>query len=134
MNNQDIISKLTLGKEAIETVIINDTEIPLRPLTSGELSKLQIIDKKGLTMKIQMNQNGKRTQTNLNDVDVNAGELSKYQTEAMYKAIAWSMDIPEEAVQDFAVGVPEQIFEHVVRISNLNDNDLTAIKQFRKKE
>ena len=85
-------------------------------------------------MKIGVNQSGKRQSVQTNDVDVNAGEFNKYQTEAMYKAVAWSMDIPEDAVENFAVGVPEQIFEEVVRISSLSEGDLTAIKQFRKTE
>ena len=92
MNNNEIIEKLTLGKEKIETVTINDVEIELRPLTSGELTKLQSIDKQGIVMKIGI-QNGKRQHANIEDVDVNAGELNKYQMEAMYTAIAWSMGI-----------------------------------------
>ena len=134
MNNQDIIEKLTLGKEATETVNINGDEIELRPLTSGELSKLQSLEKKGFSMKVGVNAQGKRQSVHTNDVDVNAGEFNKYQTEAMYKAVAWSMGISEDAVEGFAVGVPEQIFMEVVRISNISDNDLASVKQFRKKE
>ena len=129
--NEDILSKLVLGKDETETVTVNDVEIELRPLTSGELSKLQVIDKTGIKMKVGMK--GTR-QPNMSDVDVNAGELSKYQTEAMYKAIAWSMGIKEETVEKFPVGIPEQIFEHVIRISGLTDDDLTVIRQFRKDE
>ena len=51
-----------------------------------------------------------------------------------HQAIGWSMDIDPDAVKNFAVGVPEQIFQHVVRISSLSDNDLTIIKSFRKDE
>ena len=40
----------------------------------------------------------------------------------------------EEAVDDFKVGIPEQIFREIIRISNLSDEDLTSIKQFRKEE
>lgn len=133
MNNNEIIEKLTLGKEATETVTINDTEITLRPLTSGELSKLQSLEKKGFIMKVGV-QAGKRQNVSANDVDVNAGEFTKYQTEAMYKAVAWSMDIDPKLVEDFGVGIPEQIFMEVVRISNISDEDLASIKQFRKKE
>ena len=135
MNKSDILAKLTLGKDKTETVKIDDVEIELRPLTSGELSKLQSIEKKGFVMKIGMDKQGKRTgaQT-VQDMDVNAGEFSEYQTEALYKAVAWSMDIDEEDVKDFAVGVPEKIFKEVIRISNLGDDDLTVIKQFRKNE
>ena len=131
MNNNDIIEKLTLGKEQTETVKINDVEIELRPLTSGELAKLQSIEKQGFSMKVGVNQQGKRP---TNDVDVNAGEFNKYQHEAMVKAVAWSMDISEDIVDDFEVGIPEQIFSEVIRISNLSDEDLSSVKQFRKEE
>ena len=133
-NNQEIIEKLTLGKEATETVNIDGDEIELRPLTSGELSKLQSIEKKGFSMKVGVNSAGKRQSVQTNDIDINAGEFSKYQTEAMYKAVAWSMGISEDVIENFKVGVPEKIFSEVVRISNISDNDLTMIKQFRKKE
>lgn len=133
MNNNEIIEKLTLGKERTETVTINDVEIELRPLTSGELAKLQSLEKKGFVMKVAVSPNGKRQNVTTNDVDINAGEFSECQTEAMYKAIAWSMDIPEDAVKDFEVGVPEAIFQEIVRISHISDDDLTSIKQFRKK-
>ena len=131
MNNNDILEKLTLGKDKIETVTINDVEIELRPLTSGELAKLQSIEKQGFTMKVGLNSQGKRPN---NDVDVNAGEFNKYQIEAMYKAVAWSMGIDEKKVADFDVGIPEKIFNEVVKISHLSDNDLTSIKQFRQEE
>ena len=135
MNKSDILAKLTLGKDKTETVKIDDVEIELKPLTSGQLSKLQSIEKKGFVMKIGMDKQGKRTGTQtVQDMDVNAGEFSEYQTEALYKAVAWSMDIDEEDVKDFAVGVPEKIFKEVIRISNLGDDDLTVIKQFRKNE
>ena len=133
MNNNDIIEKLTLGKDKTETVKINDVEITLRPLTSGELAKLQVLEKKGFTMKVGVNPTGRRQTTN-NDIDINAGEFSKYQLEAMYKAVAWSMDITEEDVEQFEVGIPQKIFQEVIRISHITDEDLTAVKQFRKDE
>lgn len=133
-NNNDLIEKLTLGKDKLETVTITvngeEQSIELRPLTSGELSKLQTIEKKGFVMKIGMS-NGKRTTTNMSDMDVNAGEFTKYQNEALYKAVAWSMGVKPEQVEEFIPGLPEQIFNEVIRISNLKDNDLTIIKNFR---
>jgi len=135
MGNLDMIEKLTLGKDKKETVTIlvdgEEEEVELRPLTSGELSKLQTIEKKGFVMKIGMS-NGKRTTTNMSDIDVNAGEFTQYQNEALFKAVAWSMGVKEEQVEQFIPGVPEQIFAEVIRISNLKDKDLTIIKQFRK--
>ena len=134
-NDIELLEKLTLGKDKTETVTITvngeEQEIELRPLTSGELSKLQTIEKQGFVMRIGM-QNGKRTSTtNLSDMDVNAGEFTQYQNEALFKAVAWSMGIEPEQVEQFIPGVPEQIFEEVVRISNLQDKDLTIIKNFR---
>ena len=133
-DNTDLLERLTLGKDKKETVTITvngeEEEILLRPLTSGELSQLQTIEKKGFVMKIGMT-NGKRTTTNLSDMDINAGEFTKYQNEALYKAVAWSMGLKPEQVEQFMPGVPEQIFREVVRISNLKDNDLTIIKNFR---
>ena len=130
-NNNEILAKLTLGKDKTETITINDVDIELRPLTSGELSELQSIEKQGFKMKVGVNQQGKRP---TNDVDVNAGDFQKYQHQAMVKAIAWSMDIPEDVVDDFEVGIPEQIFSEVIRISNLSDEDLSSVKQFRKEK
>ena len=85
-------------------------------------------------MKVGVNAAGKRQSVSTNDVDINAGEFTKYQTEAMYKAVAWSMGIDESVVENFKVGLPEKIFLEVVKLSNISDNDLTSIKQFRKKE
>lgn len=134
MTNNDLLEKLTLGKDRKELVTINvngeETEIELRPLTSGELAKLQTIEKQGFVMKIGMS-NGKRTTTNMSDMDVNAGEFTKYQNEALYKAVAWSMGVKPEQVEEFIPGLPETIFNEVIRISNLKDNDLTIIKNFR---
>ena len=134
-NNTELLEKLTLGKDKTEIVTIEvngeDQEIELRPLTSGELSKLQTIEKQGFVMRIGMN-NGKRTSTtNLSDMDINAGEFTKYQNEALYKAVAWSMGLKPEQVESFIPGLPEKIFSEVVRISNLDDKDLTIIKNFR---
>ena len=135
MTNNDLLEKLTLGKDKTEIVTINvngeEEEIELRPLTAGELSKLQTIEKQGFILKIGMNK-GKRTSVSQeSDMDVNAGEFTKYQNEALYKAVAWSMGLKPEQVENFLPGLPEQIFNEVVRISNLNDKDLSIIKNFR---
>ena len=141
MSNIEIINKLTLGTEATETININDEIIEIRPLTSGELSQLQVIEKKGFSMKVGVSPQGKRTnvQTSNTDVDVNAGDFTQYQSEALYKSVAWGLSVngekvKPEQVQNLPAGVPEQIFQEIVRISNLNNNDLTIIKNFRKEQ
>ena len=134
-----MLERLTRGVEATETITINDEEITIRPLTSGELSKLQTIEKKGFVMKVGVGANGKRTSVNTSntDVDINAGDFTKYQSEALLKAVAWGLSIGKEQVtpeqvERLPAGIPEQIFNEIVRISNIKDNDLTIIKNFRK--
>ena len=144
MSNKDMIQKLTLGTDDIQTVSIDwegeELEFKLRPLTSGELSKLQVIEKKPLSIKVNM-RNGKReaVQSNMNDVDINTGEFTEAQAEAMYKAVALSLSVDGEKVttdevRNMIVGLPELIFTQVINVSRLSDNDLTMVKQFRKNE
>lgn len=141
LSNLEIIEKLTFGTEATETIIINNEPMEIRPLSSGELAKLQVIEKKGFSMKVGIGAKGKRTnvETSNTDVDINAGEFTQYQSEALFKAVAWGLSIDgekvtPERVKNLPAGVPEQIFQEIVRISNLNNNDLTIIKNFRKEQ
>ena len=139
MSNLEMLERLTKGVEATETIEIGGEEVEIRPLTSGELSKLQTIEKKGFVMKVGVGANGKRTnvQTSNTDVDINAGDFTQYQSEALFKAVAWGLSIGNdkvnpEQVEALPAGIPEQIFNEIVRISNIKDNDLTIIKNFRK--
>ena len=139
MSNLEMLERLTLGTEATETIEVGGEEVEIRPLTSGELSKLQTIEKKGFVMKVGVGAKGKRQsiQTNNTDVDINAGDFTQYQSEALYKAVAWGLSIGKEKVtpeqvEALPAGISEQIFKEIVRISNIQDNDLTIIKNFRK--
>lgn len=144
MSNKDMIQKLTLGVDDIQEVCIDwegeELEFKLRPLTSGELSKLQVIEKKPLQIRVNM-RNGKReaVQSNMNDVDINTGEFTEAQAEAMYKAVALSLSVDGEKVttdevRGMVVGLPELLFTEVINVSKLSDADLTMVKQFRKNE
>ena len=144
MSNKDMIQRLTLGVEDTTTVNIDyegeEVEFVLRPLTSGELSKLQVIEKKPLQIKVNM-RNGRReaVTSNMNDVDINTGEFTEAQSEAMYKAVALSLSVDGEKVtpdevKGMMVGLPELLFQQVINVSKLSDNDLTMVKQFRKNE
>ena len=139
-----MIQKLTLGVDDIQEVCIDwegeELEFKLRPLTSGELSKLQVIEKKPLQIRVNM-RNGKReaVQSNMNDVDINTGEFTEAQSEAMYKAVALSLSVDGEKVtidevRGMVVGLPELLFTEVINVSKLSDADLTMVKQFRKNE
>ena len=139
MNNLEVIQKLTLGTENTETVKINyndeDYTFTMRPLTDGELTRLQAIEKKPLVVKVGM-QGGKRTSVQSNDVDINTGEFTEAQNEAMYEAIALSLSVDGETItasdiKTLPAGLPSVIFEQVVQISKLSDDDLTIIKSFQ---
>ena len=138
MNNLDIIRKLSLGTDDTETVTLNfedeTIELTMRPLTDGELTKLQTIEKKPLTVTVGM-QNGKRTSVHTNDVDINTGEFTEAQNEAMYEAIALSLSVNEDTVtaddiRELKAGLPGVIFKEVIRISKLSQDDLTLVKSF----
>lgn len=145
-NNDEVISKLLQGTDEIHLVTIKDgdedVDVQLRPLTSGELTKIKSIEKEPYKMEIGVNNKGKRTSAKQieNNADttmaVGMGEFTEHQARAIYTAVAWSMgvegtSISPEIVENFRKGVPEQIFKHVIEISNLSEDDLTVIKQFR---
>lgn len=144
MTNREMIQRLTLGAEDITTVYIDwngeSTEFRLRPLTSGELSKLQVVEKKPLHIKVSM-KNGRRekVQTNMNDVDINTGEFTEAQNEAMYSAVALSLSVDGDTftsddIKQMKAGLPQLLFEKVIEVSSLSEDDLTAIKTFRKEQ
>ena len=139
MNNLEVLRKLSQGTQDVQTVKINyldqDYTFEMRPLTDGELTRLQGIEKKPLTVKVGM-QNGRRQtiQTNMSDIDINTGEFTEAQNEAMYTAIALSLDVDVEEIKTLPAGLPGVIFEQVINISKLSDDDLTIIKSFRKNQ
>lgn len=140
VNNLEAIKKLTLGVEDTQKVNLDfegeEIELEMRPLTDGELTKLQSIEKRPLVVKIGM-QNGVRQSVHSNDVDINTGEFTEAQNEAMYTAIALSLSvngetITTEEVKELKAGLPAILFKEVINISKLSDDDLTVIKSFRK--
>ena len=146
MSNLEILQKLTLGTDDVETIPVefpNGTteEMKIRPLTDGEITKLRGLEQKPYKMKIKMNRNGEREAIERDansDINLAMGEFTEYQTKAMYTAVAWSLSITEEVtphdIETLPRGIPEVLFKHVIEISKLSDNDLTLIKQFRNKQ
>ena len=142
-SNLEMIQKLSLGKEDTEKVTLEledgvKADFILRPLTSGEISKLKALEKKSVVVKIGM-EAGKRTSTtvdNNQDINVNTGKFTEDQAETMYRAIALSLSVDDEIVtakdvKNMRVGLPELLFREVIRISQLTEDDLTAIKSFQ---
>jgi len=145
MSNNEMLQKITLRKKNTETITLDydgdEIEFTLRPLTSGELTRLQRIEKQGFKMKVGVSPAGKRqnVQSNMTDVDVNAGEFGELQNEAMYTAVAWSLSVEDEtvtvdAIKELPAGLPELLYEQVINVSGLSDKDLTSVKNFRKDE
>ena len=139
MNNLDIIRKLSLGTDDTEKVTLTfedeTIELTMRPLTDGELTRLQSIEKKPLTVTVGM-ENGKRTSVHTNDVDINTGEFTEAQNEAMYEAVALSLSVDGDVVtasdiKELKAGLPGVIFKEVIRISRLSQEDLTLVKSFQ---
>ena len=139
MKNIETLRKITLGvddtQEVQVTFLDQELEFTMRPLTDGELTQLQTIEKKPLVVKVGM-MGGKRTSVQSNDVDINTGEFTEAQNEAMYQAIAWSLSVDDEVVtiediKALPAGLPGVLFEQVMSISKLSDDDLTVIKSFR---
>lgn len=148
MSNLELLEKLTLGVQKTETVMIEfddgtSEEFVLRPLTDGELTNLQVLEKKSYSMKIKMNRNGeaeaveRQDDLNSQEMDVDMGDFTESQAKSMYTAIAWSLsvdgeNVPVKAIKALPKGVPELLFNEVIRISKLTSKDLSAIKNFRK--
>ena len=143
MSNMEMLEKLSQGKNRVETVPLfidgeKVAEYEMRPLTSGEVSKLKIIENKPYKMTMQIDAKGKRkgdAQEKLSDMDIGMGEFSEVQTKAMYTAIAWSLSvggekIPVEAIYDLDKGIPGLLFEKVIELSGLTAADLKAVKLF----
>ena len=137
-NNFEMLQKLSSGTNHVEEIEVNGVKLNIRPLSDGELTKLQVIEKKPYTMNMKLNSKGKRGETkNTQDMDVGMGEFTSSQAKAMYTAVAWSLSIDNDTVsiddvRNLDKGVPEVIFKEVVRISKLTESDLSAIKNFRK--
>jgi hypothetical protein len=81
-------------------------------------------------------QGGKRQSVHTNDVDINTGEFTEAQSEAMYEAIALSLSVDGETVTASDIkllpaGLPNVLFEQVIHISKLSEEDLSIIKSFQ---
>ena len=144
VSNNEMIQKLTLGKEDTTIVKVEwngeETEWLMRPLTSGELSRLQVIEKRAFHIKVGM-KNGRRetVTTNMEDIDINTAEFTQAQNEAMYEAVANSLScngetVKADLIKTMPAGLPEVLFGEVIEVSKLADTDLTMIKQFRKNQ
>lgn len=136
MTNIDLITKLMQGDNAqeVEIPVNNDETVcfTMRPLTDGEIKKLHEMESKPYN--VQINQTEKRT---TNKGEVNNSELVRAQTKTKYQAVAWSLSIEgqskvkPEHIEKLPKGIPSVLFEKVIEISELTEEDLDLLKRFR---
>lgn len=145
MSNLDLLKSLTLGKDDVKKVKLEingeDKEFKIRPLTDGELTELKAMEKSPIDLKLKLGADGKRTQSKEEilegqEADINPAEFTKAQAETKYTAISYGLSVDGEhiSVDDVKVlpaGIPDMLFDEIIKISNLTDSDLTTVKKFR---
>ena len=126
MENKEILDKIIQGTQKEEQVSIpfngEDYTFTLRPLTSGELSKIQKIERKGLSIDI----GSKGAKPSM----INLGDFTDNQNLAMVEAISISLDAPSDKVKQLPIELVESLFNEVARISNISDKELISLKNF----
>lgn len=127
MENKELLDKIIEGTQMEEQVTITfngeDFTFTLKPLTSGQLSTLQRLERKGLN--INISSKGKAS-----PIDINAGDLADNQAEAMFKGISFSLEAPVEKVKLLPLEIVEALFKEIIRISKVSDNELILVKNF----
>lgn len=141
--NMEILNEIIQGASNVQAVKIEGLKEPiyLRPLTSAELLELQALEKKGMKATLNMegilNLSPKQRREQLRDQmqsfqqEFDFEKATKMRMEVKFKAIAYSMDVNEAYVRKLPVDVVRKIFEKVVEISGLTEEDLDTITEFR---
>lgn len=128
MENKELLDKIIEGTQMEEQVTITfngeDFTFTLKPLTSGQLSTLQRLERKGLN--INISSKGKAS-----PIDINAGDLADNQAEAMFKGISFSLEAPVEKVKLLPLEIVEALFKEIIRISKVSENELILVKNFQ---
>lgn len=143
--NIEIMKDLLEGKDKREPIqlVSVDKTINLRPLTSDELLELQIAEKQGqkgmlkIAQKVGKEKDPKKRKQKIKDQvqnmehELDYGLMLKNQNKVKRLAISLSAGMPEEDVGKLPSTVLEEIFERVIEISQINENDLDMLIIFR---
>lgn len=126
--NNQILDKIIEGSQAEEQVTINYNDEPytftFHPLTAKQLSKIQNLERKGMSIQIMNNGQAK-------PFKINAGSLAENQMEAMINSISLSLDAPLDKVKQLPPDLVELLFQEVVRVSNVSEEELILIRNFQ---
>jgi hypothetical protein len=122
-------------------------EIPCRPLTMGELDKLKEIELEGQKPRMNMVQKGSgrtkrerkeqiRNQVQNFEQIIDLQQLKSKERLVKITAIQWCTGITPDTFADLstAFNLRDALWDHIVKISNLHDDDLNIISEFREDE
>lgn len=127
-SNNQILDKIIEGTQHEEQVTINYNDEPytftLRPLTAKQLSKIQNLERKGMSIQITGNGQAK-------PFKINAGSLAENQMEAMINGISLSLDASLDKVKLLPSDLVESLFQEVIKVSNVTEQDLVLIRNFQ---
>jgi hypothetical protein len=122
--------------------------IPCRPLTMGELDALKEIELEGQKPKMNMVQKGGartkkerkaqiRNQVQNFEQVIDLKQLKSKEKIVKESAIEWCTGILPETFEDMSMGefnLRDELWDHIVEISNLKEDDLNIISEFREDE
>lgn len=140
--NQELLTSLIQGTD--DTVEMEVEGLPepltLRPLNSGELRKLQKMEKQGQKGVVKIKKNATREEIqeavegeeqNL-ESNLDYAALTDSIARTKIQAVCWSADVPAALIDGLPHPVPDDLFEKVMEISNFTEEDLDLLKNFRK--
>lgn len=146
MTNAEILNELINGKDNTQEFEFEGLGKPLRlrPLTTGEILRLQKLEKKNQRYNISVEKDarkkrGERRKEIRDEVqkfenEIDAEQLRESVARTKFLAISLSADIPEAMVEELPSYLPDLIFEKVVDISKLTSKDLDLLADFREDE
>ncbi len=143
-------SDILAGMNKRETLPIDEIgcDVVIRPLSSGEMSKVKELALRGLSsdafrklpllrkklMMIEAGQDASTLDTGLEAADMIQAQLNEHDGNVMAAAFGLSCDgetWTEEDVEKLPPGVPDTIADAVFRISGGREEDVAAARKFR---
>ncbi len=141
--NMELLEEIVKGTGKYHEIQIEGLPRPiyLRPLSSAELLELQALEKRGmkatlnlegmLDMTPQQRRASVKDQMQSFQQEFDFEKALKMRMEVRFKAISYSMDVDEDYVKKLPPEIVKKIFEKVVEVSGLTEDDLDAISEFR---
>jgi len=130
---------LILGKETVHDTYIEELNgtLPLRPLTDGEWSQVQNLQRKGMKLKTAPMEPGKaRTQKPEVGFEFDLQEFSQAEYAADLLIVKFGVVIPggltDTDIKNMKAGAPAAIARKILEITGVKKENIEQIKSFRK--